>query len=766
MTSQKKHRCNKSFFIALSLVLVILGVYTIHYRPNSAKSAAEKQHADWLNHMTRERDLQNDTVGYRHYERHEVTQSGTQTGQGQAPISMVMPSNIDEDLHRARTPGVQLQYIPENASSTNKLIEMKLDQTQFNREDDEKDDYKQDNGGDVDDYGSNNKVDKGENKVTSIGQYDRNTMTTATVLGLQSSNVQNAPELQSNEQTKPSVAPGYQTIVQTAPDTAPGYQSNLQNEPAKAPGFQFSLQNESTTAPALQSNVQNESAIAPGLQSNVQNGLQLKPESVSNYTKTNTIQMQLGPGDYVKPGVSEYKNPATRSGYMVDSNVPSYNVGLNNKPVLSQQNPEMNKGVAYGSVLSDTNVQLPNINAQNGIIGDRYRLSQTYQNKYDTLEKNVAQPLLDNGVNRALQEQRGTTATPYTLSQLLERRMSLHKVLKDMQDIVDYGRPATDEENKKPWNVDENRNHFYDVNDKKDLFANLEMQINIEAEPVTGTKPMRPPFKSRIEYPDYLTPINWATSFENVKTPIFECVPMKTIKSYIRICIHPPAVQSEVSSRLKSAASWEYNALMDVQKALLEHRDSILIDIGASFGVFSLAAAALNRNVIAVEPFPSHIQVFKQSVSLNTFREHITLFQAVVSDRRGKVLIKPLGDHVNNVYIQTVEDNEQATNYTLVVNSVTLDDIEKVCPSRIAVLKIDVPGFMKKALEYSHFFFKYIHVTHVFMHWDTQDKELCLFIVRYFVERGYLPYGDLNGNNHLELKDAYTWTNDIVIWKL
>ncbi|XP_060607681.1 protein PFC0760c-like [Ruditapes philippinarum] len=484
---------------------------------------------------------------------------------------------------------------------------------------------------------------------------------------------------------------------------------------------------------------------------------QLEQPSYVKQEQNGNAQQEIGQDNNVRTENSNYNKPLV--GIIGDNNVPSYNAGFNN----DHHYPGLSNNAVQGNVVSDTQGEIQNENGQIGNFLDTNRLSQTYDNGYGDSERNIGKQLfnIDKDVYHTMKQ-----PSPYTLAPSIESRMKLHKILKDMHDIVDHGSAKSDEENKKQWKEGENKEHVYDLNNKVDMFGNLRMQVNLQAEPVTGTKPMRPPYKSSIQYPEYLTPINWETSFEHVKTPTFECVPMRTIDKYIRICVHPPKVRSQMSTKLKAEATWEYSALMDMQKALLQNKDAFLIDIGASFGVFSLAAAALNRNVIAVEPYSSHIQVLKQSVALNSFRNHITLFQAVISDRRGKVLIKPLEDNVDNVYIQTVEENEQATNYTLVVNTVTFDDIEKICPGRVAVLKIDIPGFEKRALEYSYFFFKYIYVTHVFMHWNTNDKGLCLFVTRFFVEKGYQPYSDLNGSTRLDIQTAASWTNDIVIWKL
>lgn len=60
-----------------------------------------------------------------------------------------------------------------------------------------------------------------------------------------------------------------------------------------------------------------------------------------------------------------------------------------------------------------------------------------------------------------------------------------------------------------------------------------------------------------------------------------------------------------------------------------------LFDIGAHFGVFSLAAAHYGGKAIAVDPSPMAMRMVATEVSLNACRERIQTLQAAVSDAKG-----------------------------------------------------------------------------------------------------------------------------------
>lgn len=61
----------------------------------------------------------------------------------------------------------------------------------------------------------------------------------------------------------------------------------------------------------------------------------------------------------------------------------------------------------------------------------------------------------------------------------------------------------------------------------------------------------------------------------------------------------------------------------------------LLFDIGAHFGVFSLAAAHYGGRAIAVDPSPMAMRMVTTEVSLNSCRDRIQTLQAAVSDAKG-----------------------------------------------------------------------------------------------------------------------------------
>lgn len=808
----------KPVVLGTVLVVCILCAYVFHFSPTSKLNAADKQHADWLKQMQRQRTT-NDSLPIQDKTRVEFAHHSDEHSR----VSMVLPADIPEDIHKPQT-------LPQRYDSDNDIenrrhrMTLKIPNKSAGDgarvDDDYDDDDYDDNYDDDDDYDNDNK-DKEKNDIYEDSDFDDDDYDDA-------KDKENAKKAdndyddeeedfdedydEDNEETNKIQAVGIkpaaniesyrvqQTNVPNAGEQLK--EANAPSEPEQKTLMMLTLKPQSNAAEVdkppylktfnqeivrnrnvnpvttkiMQGNVNIQRPIVadsfnPAARSEYNRNVNIYPQAVqSNGLIENPSQFQQLQANLniQRPNAVGNVNPAGLPEYNRNGNIYPQVVKTNGNIENPSQFQQAEKRDVYGNILPETNRQLSGGINQGGVVENKNGLLLSRQGRSDDLEMAVYRPLKDVvGMNNQIQPNKES----HTLTLQHENIEKNYRTYEDMNAIVKNGSPTSDDANKEgwKWNVNENtqQGNLYNVNDATNKYGNLVMQLNNHAEPVTGTKLLRPVNNPKIEYPSYLTPIDWKSSVMQVKPPVFECVPMRTIYYYIRVCIHPQTVNSEISTKLKNEASWEFNALRDMQIALFEHKDSMLLDLGASFGVFSLAAAALNRKVVAVEPYPSHIQVFRQSVLLNQFADHITLFQAVVSDRRGKVLIKRLGDNVDNVYIQTVEDDEPSTDYNLVVNTVTLDDIEKVLPSRTVVLKIDTPGFVKKALEYSHFFFKYLYVTHVFMHWDVTDKDLCRFLVRFFIEQGYQPYSDLGAQaSQLKIDEAEFWTNDIVIWKL
>ncbi|MGB6484707.1 MAG: FkbM family methyltransferase [Candidatus Acidiferrales bacterium] len=118
------------------------------------------------------------------------------------------------------------------------------------------------------------------------------------------------------------------------------------------------------------------------------------------------------------------------------------------------------------------------------------------------------------------------------------------------------------------------------------------------------------------------------------------------------------------------------------------HRGMLLFDLGASFGVFSLAAAHFGGKAIAVDPSPIATRLIKIEAALNACEQHIEIVQAGVSEAIGAIEMLDAGVFSNG-YFRVVPANSRKDARKTPVT--TIDEITARfgAPSHI---KVDVEG--------------------------------------------------------------------------
>lgn len=111
----------------------------------------------------------------------------------------------------------------------------------------------------------------------------------------------------------------------------------------------------------------------------------------------------------------------------------------------------------------------------------------------------------------------------------------------------------------------------------------------------------------------------------------------------------------------------------------------VTLDLGAHVGTFSLAAAALGCQVVAVEASSYNAAILKASVSQNNF-DRITVLQAAVTDHPGVLEFVPGGSFglIANPAVQSP---------SIQVPAVTVDSLlADMCCDRVNLVKMDVEG--------------------------------------------------------------------------
>ena len=106
---------------------------------------------------------------------------------------------------------------------------------------------------------------------------------------------------------------------------------------------------------------------------------------------------------------------------------------------------------------------------------------------------------------------------------------------------------------------------------------------------------------------------------------MYDCVPLQlnyehsTVRE-IPICLYPIEDDIHISYHIKTTGTWEPHIVKQYQEMLHEDCDIGVIDIGANIGVYSLVAAHMDHQVVAVEPFIINIQHLQQGIQLEKWR--------------------------------------------------------------------------------------------------------------------------------------------------
>ncbi len=120
---------------------------------------------------------------------------------------------------------------------------------------------------------------------------------------------------------------------------------------------------------------------------------------------------------------------------------------------------------------------------------------------------------------------------------------------------------------------------------------------------------------------------------------------------------------------------------------------TVLFDIGAHFGLFSLAAlhyGGQRAQAIAVDPSPMATRFLNIQAELNGVVDRLRVIEATVGDRMGRQNMIPVGVQASGYYVAPTEGYPSSElTETLAITLDSLVDELKVIPTHI---KIDVEG--------------------------------------------------------------------------
>lgn len=129
------------------------------------------------------------------------------------------------------------------------------------------------------------------------------------------------------------------------------------------------------------------------------------------------------------------------------------------------------------------------------------------------------------------------------------------------------------------------------------------------------------------------------------------------------------------------------------------HDNSIIIDIGANIGVFSIKASRLAKNVkvLSYEPFPKNFEILRENTKLNKLEEIVFPKKEAVAGRKGELELffnpNDSGD------VSSRQQKQKNQSQSIKVPSITLEDIFRENDVETCdFLKIDCEGAEEEIL--------------------------------------------------------------------
>jgi len=220
----------------------------------------------------------------------------------------------------------------------------------------------------------------------------------------------------------------------------------------------------------------------------------------------------------------------------------------------------------------------------------------------------------------------------------------------------------------------------------------------------------------------------------------------KSIDNYSYLCYD----DDTISNSLATYGYWENNLIKYVEKYLTD--DSIILDIGANIGTWSIPLAIKNRKIYSFEPFDSSYYALCGNIFLNNKESIIYPRHCAITDNINMKTKIQLSESINIGGCKLIETNnsEQKNKYILE----TLDSFQF---DKIDLIKIDVEGHELNVLKSGkETILKYKPVI-FFECWDNESTHwndipnTSLELMNYIKSLGYqINKIDIDGNDNYE----------------
>ena len=110
------------------------------------------------------------------------------------------------------------------------------------------------------------------------------------------------------------------------------------------------------------------------------------------------------------------------------------------------------------------------------------------------------------------------------------------------------------------------------------------------------------------------------------------------------MCLHPLETDIWISKEIVEKGAFEGPSVQNMLTKMSQWSDTVLIDIGANIGMYTLAAAAAGFTTYTFEPVPKNMALLEQSVEINRFNS-VHMFPVGLHNKTTMLL---MGKNVDN----------------------------------------------------------------------------------------------------------------------
>jgi len=186
----------------------------------------------------------------------------------------------------------------------------------------------------------------------------------------------------------------------------------------------------------------------------------------------------------------------------------------------------------------------------------------------------------------------------------------------------------------------------------------------------------------------------------------YKCLKLKEFHGGLKplMCIKPLEVDITISGAIESLGAWEYNMINTVVKAMDKFKDATFLDIGANIGMWTVAVAAMHRNVVAVDADPVNLAYIRKSLDLGGTEDYVRLVYNSVSNEYTTLYpVVFIPSNQGATHMKTKEEMValNLTDYATAppLESVTMADLLATIPTKTVIVKLDIEGYECKALQ-------------------------------------------------------------------